>query len=56
LTKSGLVAIVVTAVDKEGNAIDVQGMPFNWSAEVQSIKLNKNKLNTRLYPNYTRIG
>ena len=36
LTKSAPVAIVVTAVDKEGNPVDVQGIPFNWSEVVQS--------------------
>ncbi len=36
LTKSAPVAVVVTAVDKEGNPVDVQGMSFNWSSVVQS--------------------
>ena len=36
LTKTMPVAIMVKAIDKEGNAIDMQGMRFNWSTEVQS--------------------
>lgn len=35
-TKTVPVAIVVTAIDNERNAIDVQGMKFNWSTETQS--------------------
>jgi len=35
-TKTAAVAIMVKAIDREGNPMDVQGMKFNWSTEVQS--------------------